>query len=67
MTTPTATTQKSSSDRTAEFPAALDAYILSYRRYHQNFRRLATPTKASILTLVRSARSWVLAAERLWP
>lgn len=68
MTKPTATTQKPSSDRPAEFQAALDAYILGYRRYHQNLRRLASPTTASISRLFRSARSWwVLASERPWP
>lgn len=63
MTKAKATTQMSSPDRRpAEFQAALDAYLLGYRRYHQNRRRLATPTKAAISRLVRSARSWALAS-----
>jgi hypothetical protein len=66
MTNPIATTQKSS-DRPAEFQVALDAYIRGYRRHHRNLPRPGTLTMASILRLIHSGRSWVLAQERLWP
>jgi hypothetical protein len=52
------TTQKPASDRTVEFQAALDAYILGYRRYHQNQRRPATATRVSIVRLLRGPRAW---------
>ena len=67
MTSVAPNTQEPSSNRPAEFQEALDAYILGYRRYQQNLRRLATPSKASISGLVRSMRSWALAPERPWP
>ena len=60
MTKATATTEKPVSDRAAEFQAALDAYILGYRRHHQNLRHLATATRVSISRPVRGARAWVL-------
>ena len=56
MTQATTTTQ---TDRPAEFQAALDAYILGYRRYYRTLRRPARPVKISVSSFLRIARSWV--------
>jgi translation elongation factor EF-G len=56
MTEATATARKPVSDRGAEFQAALDEYILDYRRSHKNLQQPATGSKDSKSRVARGAR-----------